>query len=107
MAFAFWMHAISLKFECLGTHQYKIHTNGSGISPVVLISAMQWTPVTEPSERQLSDSVVERGMIEAAGGLPGKRITFVGLQATNTDVLVRVKLEDGTVNTMLVRPSQP
>jgi hypothetical protein len=47
------------------------------------------------------------GVRDAAGGLPGERITFVGLQATITDVMVRVKLQDGAVSTTLVRPSQP
>ena len=40
-------------------------------------------------------------------GLAGKRIEFVGLQATITDVLVRVQALDGTHTTTLVRPSQP
>jgi hydrogenase/urease accessory protein HupE len=63
--------------------------------------------VTGPLERELSDSVIERSTIESSRGLPGERITFVGLQATITDVMVRVKLEDGSVTTTLVRPSQP
>jgi hydrogenase/urease accessory protein HupE len=75
--------------------------------PVVLQYSGGIRQVTEPSKRQLSDSIVERSMIEAAAGLPGERITFVGLQATITDVMVRVKLEDGSVTTTLVRPSQP
>jgi hydrogenase/urease accessory protein HupE len=75
--------------------------------PVLLQFSDGIAPVTEPSERQLSDSVVERRIVEAAGGLPGERITFVGLQATITDVLVRVKLQDGSVSTTLARPSQP
>jgi hydrogenase/urease accessory protein HupE len=39
--------------------------------------------------------------------LAGNRIEFVGLQATITDVLVRVQLLDGTRSTTLVRPSKP
>jgi hydrogenase/urease accessory protein HupE len=42
-----------------------------------------------------------------ASGFAGKRIEFVGLQATITDVLVRVELRDGSHSTTLVRPSQP
>jgi hydrogenase/urease accessory protein HupE len=61
--------------------------------------------VTEPSARELTDSVVESRLIE--GGLVGKRIEFVGLQATITDVLVRVELRDGRKWTTIVRPSQP
>jgi hydrogenase/urease accessory protein HupE len=75
--------------------------------PVVLQFSDRVRQVTKPSERQLSDSVVERSLVESTGGLPGQRITFIGLQATITDVLVRVRLADGTVSTTLVRPSRP
>jgi len=47
-------------------------------------------------------------LIEAeGGGLAGKRIEFVGLQATITDVLVRVHLRDRDRMTTLVHPSRP
>jgi hypothetical protein len=73
--------------------------------------ALRFSPavrdLTEPAVRELSDSVVERRVIEVPGaGLAGQRIDFVGLQTTITDVLVRVHLRDGT-STTLVRPSQP
>jgi hydrogenase/urease accessory protein HupE len=51
--------------------------------------------------------LLERRKIEAAGGLSGKRIDFVGLQATITDVLVRVQMLDGTYSTTLISPSRP
>ncbi len=64
--------------------------------------------VTEPAVRELSDSLVERRVIEAANGtLAGAHIDFVGLQGTITDVLVRVQFGDGTSSTTLVRASQP
>ncbi len=63
--------------------------------------------VTEPALRELPDSLIERRMVEVNGGLTGKRIAFVGLQATITDILVRVQLQNGTYSTTLVRPSQP
>ena len=64
--------------------------------------------VAEPVTRQLVDSLVERRVIEAPdGGLAGKRIDFVGLQATITDVLVRVELAGGRDSTVLVSASQP
>ena len=55
----------------------------------------------------MPDSLVERRLIDAGSGLAGKRIEFVGLQATITDVLVRMQMRDGTDSTTLVRPSQP
>jgi hydrogenase/urease accessory protein HupE len=61
-----------------------------------------------PIVQELADSLVERRTIDAGeGGLGGKRIAFVGLQGTITDVLVRVVLSGGAVSTTLVRPSQP
>jgi hydrogenase/urease accessory protein HupE len=62
----------------------------------------------EATVQELTDSVLERRAIDAGpSGLAGRRIDFVGLQATITDVLVRVALLDGTRSTTLVRPSQP
>ena len=64
--------------------------------------------VGEPIVQELPGSLVERRVIDAGeGGLARKRIEFVGLQATITDVLVRVSLLDGTRTTSLVHPSEP
>jgi hypothetical protein len=52
--------------------------------------------VKDPTVQELTDSLVERRWIDAGpNGLAGKRIEFVGLQMTITDVLVRVDLLDG------------
>jgi hypothetical protein len=63
--------------------------------------------LTEPSEHDYVDSIVERRIIEVGDGLEGKRVDFVGLEATITDVLVRVKLRGDKASTMLVRSSKP
>ena len=63
--------------------------------------------LVEPTVREFSDSMVERRIITAPGGLGGKRIEFVGLQGTITDVLVRFQPRDGERSTILVRPSRP
>jgi hypothetical protein len=61
-----------------------------------------------PISQQLSDSRVDRRWIDAGpDGLAGKRIEFIGLQLTITDVLARVELLDGRELTMIARPSQP
>ncbi len=75
--------------------------------PVVLQLPDGATNVTTPSVHALSDSVVERRVIAVPGGLGGKRMEFVGLQGTITDVLVRVETRDGAHSTTLVHPSQP
>ncbi|OCP01830.1 MULTISPECIES: HupE/UreJ family protein [unclassified Ensifer] len=76
--------------------------------PVVLRFADNVRTVTGPAERSLPDSLVETRIIETTNGtLAGGRVEFVGLQATITDVLVRVRLSDGSVLTTMVRPAQP
>ncbi len=63
--------------------------------------------LTEPGVREFPDSIVERRLVEVDGGLAGKRVEFVGLQATITDVLARVQLADGAYSTTLVHPREP
>jgi hydrogenase/urease accessory protein HupE len=61
----------------------------------------------EPIEQQLSDSLIERRVLKTGpAGLDGQRIEFAGLQATITDVLVRLQWLDGRQQTTLVRPAQ-
>jgi HupE / UreJ protein len=61
-----------------------------------------------PVVQELADSLVERRWIDAGpNGLSGKRIEFVGLQLTITDVLVRLEMLDGRKSTTIARPSQP
>jgi hydrogenase/urease accessory protein HupE len=62
--------------------------------------------ITQPTVQELTDSLVERRVIDVPAGLAGKRIDFVGLQGTITDVLVRVELLDGRKWTTIVHPSQ-
>ncbi|MEW6143568.1 MAG: HupE/UreJ family protein [Thermodesulfobacteriota bacterium] len=76
--------------------------------PVILKFPDGVRDVTEPVIQELTDSLLERRVVEAESGtLAGKRIEFVGLQATITDVLVRVQTLDGVYSTTLVKPSQP
>ncbi len=74
--------------------------------PVVLTFPDDVRTVSGPGTQDLPGSILERRVIEAPGGLAGRRIDFVGLQATITDVLVRVAGSDGQTTTM-VRPSRP
>ena len=61
-----------------------------------------------PAVQELTDSLIERRSIDAGpNGLAGKRIEFVGLQLTITDVLVRHEMLDGRKWTTIARPSQP
>ena len=74
--------------------------------PIVLQLPPEAKNVTAPTTQELSDSLLERRSIVVAGGLGGKRVDFVGLQGTITDVLVRVQLLDGRSWSTIVRPSQ-
>jgi hydrogenase/urease accessory protein HupE len=76
--------------------------------PVVLRLPDGTRELREPIVQELTDSMLERRVIDAGpGGIAGKRVEFVGLQGTITDVLVRVTLLDGTRSSTLVRPSRP
>ena len=76
--------------------------------PVMLQLPDEIHQVTAPTVQELSDSLVEHRLVDAGpGGLAGKRIEFLGLQATITDALVRVQMLDGTRSTTLVHPSHP
>ena len=76
--------------------------------PVQLQVPSSARSVQEPAVQQLTDSLLERRSIDAgAKGLGGQRIEFPGLQATITDVLVRVELLDGRKWTTIVHPSRP
>jgi hydrogenase/urease accessory protein HupE len=76
--------------------------------PVVVRLPDDVRDVTQPTTQEFSDSLVVRQIFDAGpAGLAGKRIEFVGLQATVTNVLVRVQMLDGTRSTSLVRPSEP
>ena len=75
--------------------------------PIVLQLPKDVRNLTPPTIQELTDSLLERRSVEVAGGLAGKRIDFVGLQGTITDVMVRVELRDGRSWTTIVRPTQP
>ena len=77
--------------------------------PIILqLPAADVKNLREPTIEELADSSVERQWIDAGpNGLAGKRIDFPGLQATITDVVVRVEMLDGRKWTTIVHPSQP
>ena len=76
--------------------------------PIVLKLPDGVRKLKDPIMQELTDSLVERRWIDVGpSGLAGKRIEFPGLQLTITDVLVRVKMLDGSIWTTIVRTSQP
>ncbi len=92
--------------------QYTVLWRTPVLAGMRLPIALQLPPdvkeLREPSVQELADSLIERHWIDASPhGLAGKRIDFPGLQATITDVLVRVEMLDGRNWTTIVHPSQP
>ena len=76
--------------------------------PVALELPSEVRDLKEPSAFERTDSHVERRWLVAGpSGLAGRRINFAGLEATFTDVLVRVEMLDGRSWTTIVHPSQP
>jgi hydrogenase/urease accessory protein HupE len=76
--------------------------------PIALRLPADLKELRGPSVQELADSLVERHWIDAGpNGLAGKRIDFLGLQATITDVVVRVEMLDGRKWTTIAHPSQP
>jgi hydrogenase/urease accessory protein HupE len=67
-----------------------------------------WKTVGAPTVRQLPDSALHREIVDIPGrSIHGSTIRFPGLEATITDVFVRVTRLDGTQWTRVVRPTQP
>ncbi|RFB88443.1 HupE / UreJ protein [Rhizobium leguminosarum bv. trifolii] len=101
-----------LQIDEIAANRYKVVWRTPMLSgmrlPVIIRFSNDVRNVTMPAERDLPDSLVETRVIETDGdGLAGKRVEFVGLQATITDVLVRIHLQDGTVERTMIHPSQP
>jgi hydrogenase/urease accessory protein HupE len=101
-----------LQIDEIGPGRYQLLWRTPVISgmrlPVTVRLPDEIHEVTGPVVQELSDSLVEHRLIDTGTeGLAGKRIEFVGLQATITDVLVRVQMLDGTHSTTLVHPSRP
>ena len=76
--------------------------------PARLVLPADWQPVSEPTVRQLPDSAVHRQVVQVEGGrINGSVIRFAGLEATITDVYVRVSRLDGSEVSQVVGPTRP
>lgn len=64
--------------------------------------------LSKPTVTPAAASLVERWKMVSDGvGLPGGEIRIEGLEATMTDVLVRISLSDGRVHRVVLRPAEP
>jgi hydrogenase/urease accessory protein HupE len=103
----------SLEIREIGPGRYDVVWRTPVLSgmhlPIALKLPDDVRTVATPTVQELTDSLLERRAVEvpAGGDLAGTRIEFPGLEATITDVLVRVSMRDGSGSTTVVTPSQP
>jgi hypothetical protein len=99
-----------LEIKETSPHQYEViwrtPVNAGMQLPILLQFSSDVKNLKDPTKQELTDSLLERRWILIEDGISGKRIDFVGLQGTITDVLVRVELLDGRKLTTMVHPSQ-
>jgi len=61
-----------------------------------------------PDRQQITPgAALARGTLQCEGGIAGKTLRVAGLEATVTDVLIRIHHADGRVESHLLRPSSP
>jgi hydrogenase/urease accessory protein HupE len=63
--------------------------------------------IGEPITSFTDEAFIARGRIRCERSLPGARILIRGLEATQTDVLVRIEAADGAVESERLTPSRP
>ncbi len=67
-----------------------------------------WQNIVQPTERRMADSIVFQRVIKAGKkSIEGDIVRFPGLEATITDVFVRLTRLDGTMMTAVVLPTRP
>jgi len=59
------------------------------------------------SQQSAAGAVIVRTTLVCEGGIRGKTLGIDGLRETTTDVLVRIRHEDGVTETQLIRPASP
>ena len=74
------------------------------IAPVL---PKEWRLRTPDRQPLTPGAVVVRGTLEVPGGLEGQTLAVAGLEATVTDVLVRIHHADGRLETHMLSPSKP
>jgi hydrogenase/urease accessory protein HupE len=87
---------------------WKVPTRGDralGLTPMLPAALVAVGP---PSERRVPGAVIQRSRHRSDGvSLVGERIVIDGLSGTQTDVLLRVVLADGSEHSAILRPESP
>jgi len=80
---------------------------GQGLPPGLKPSFPEQFKVIPPLKRvQTTDANVEIWEMLTGGGLAGSRIRIDGLEQTTTDALVRIRLSDGSIHRVVLRPTE-
>ena len=112
MAFAHESQPGSLELKQLGSNRYEVIWRApiyyGRPHPARLQLPDNWQTVGEPTVKQLPDSALHRRIVTVEGAsINGSVIRFPGLEATITDVFVRISRLDGSKATLIVRPTRP
>jgi len=76
--------------------------------PAQLQLPEEWETIGQPTERRMVDAIVYNRVVKTGGkSIEGRIIRFPGLEATITDVFIRLTRLDGTVMSTVARPTKP
>ena len=111
-AFAHESQPGSLELKQLASNRYEVIWRApiyyGRPHPARLQLPDNWQTVGEPTVKQLPDSALHRRIVTVEGAsINGSVIRFPGLEATITDVFVRISRLDGSKATLIVRPTRP
>lgn len=101
-----------LEVRELGQGRYDVLWKRPMKGDLLLPLSVDWPDIcsipTPGPQSNVPGAVVERMMVDCgSSGLVGQEIRIEGLQSVSADVLVRLELADGVVQTNLLRPAAP
>ncbi len=87
---------------------WKLPVRGDRVLALSPVFPSGWTPLGPVSEHRVPGAWIQYSTWGREGGsLVGRTLAIEGLSATQTDVLLRVALADGTTHSAILRPSAP
>ena len=102
----------AVEIEQLGQDRYKVTWRApiyyNQPHPARLVLPNEWETIGQPTQRRrASDIVFTRIISTGSESIDGQVIRFPGLEATITDVFIRVTRNDGSQMTTVARPTRP
>ena len=102
----------AVEIEQLGQDRYKVTWRApiyyNQPHPARLVLPNEWETIGQPTQRRRASDIVFTRIISTSGeSIDGKVIRFPGLEATITDVFIRVTRNDGSQMTTVARPTRP